>query len=64
MAKALKPTTKIMKIILPYNEAGLLNEIRKDGKVISEEYTENGIKAEVMADFRLCSRLEKYIERT
>ena len=64
VAKALQPTTKIMKIILPYNEAGLLNEIRKDGKVISEEYTENGIKAEVMADFRLCSRLEKYIERT
>ena len=65
ISESLKPTTVRMKINLPYEEGGLLNEIRKDGKVFSEEYTENGISAEVLADIRICGRLEKYrIERT
>ncbi|MCD7823037.1 MAG: GTPase HflX [Oscillospiraceae bacterium] len=60
IAKALPETAKRMTILLPYTEAGLLSEIRKDGTVYSEEYTPDGIKADVLVDIKLCSNVEKY----
>lgn len=59
--KALKPTHKRIKILLPYNETSLLNEIRRDGKVFSEEYTNDGTLADVLADIKLLHKLNNYI---
>ena len=61
IAQELKPTQRRMKVLLPYSEAGLLSAVRENGKVYSEEYLENGIKAEALADFKPAARLEEYV---
>ncbi len=60
IVKALPETARRMTILLPYPEAGLLSEIRKDGTVYSEEYTPDGIKADVLVDIKLCNTVENY----
>ncbi|MCD8107452.1 MAG: GTPase HflX [Oscillospiraceae bacterium] len=60
IVKALPETARRMTLLLPYTEAGLLSEIRKDGTVYSEEYTPDGIKADVLVDIKLCSNVENY----
>ncbi|MCD7732261.1 MAG: GTPase HflX [Oscillospiraceae bacterium] len=60
IAKALPETARRMNLLLPYTEAGLLSEIRKDGTVYSEEYTPEGIKADVLVDIKLCNIAENY----
>ena len=63
IVKALPETARRMTILLPYTETGLLSEIRKDGNVYSEEYTPDGIKADVLVDIKLCSTVENYCVR-
>lgn len=60
IAKALKPTAVRCHILLPYDKAGLLNEVRREGKVFSEEYTENGINADVLSDIKAYHLIEQY----
>ena len=60
IVKALPETARRMTLLLPYTEAGLLSEIRKDGTVYSEEYTPEGIKADVLVDIKLCNSAERY----
>ena len=60
IAKNLPESAKRMKLLVPYDRAGLLAEIRTLGKVISEEYTENGINADVLADISLVHKAEEF----
>lgn len=48
------------KLLLPFNKAGLLNTIRIDGKVFSEEYTAEGILVDALVDVKIFSRVEEY----
>lgn len=50
-------------VLIPYTDASLLDMIHTNQKVISEEYTENGIKAELLADEQAYKKLMPYIER-
>lgn len=47
-------------ILLPYSLGSELAEIHTNQKVISEEYTENGIKIRFLADSATFDRLKKY----
>lgn len=49
------------KLLLPFDKAGLLNTIRIDGKVFSEEYTADGILADALVDVKIFSKVEEYI---
>ena len=49
-----------MTLLLPFDKAGLLAKIRVDGKVFSEEYTADGILADVLVDRMLISSAEEY----
>ncbi len=60
IAKNLPESAKRMKLLVPYDKAGLLAEIRTLGKVISEEYTENGIEADVLADISIVHKAEEF----
>ncbi len=60
IAKNLPQTSRRMKLLLPYDKAGLLSQIRENGKVFSEEYTESGVLADVLADNRLIKQLSDY----
>ena len=48
------------KLLLPFDKAGLLNLIRKDGKIFSEEYTADGILADALVDIKIFSKVEEY----
>lgn len=60
IAKALPQSAKKMKLLIPFSEGGLINDIRRDGKVFSEEYTAEGTLVDALVDVKLFSRVEQY----
>ncbi|MCI5752591.1 MAG: GTPase HflX [Oscillospiraceae bacterium] len=48
------------KFVIPYDKSGLLNQIRIDGKIFSEEYTENGTLIDALVDNRIYYLTEEY----
>ena len=57
---ALEPSQKRLKLLLPYTAAGLLAEIRQEGKVFSEEYTPDGILADALVHIRVLHKVAPY----
>ncbi len=60
IAKNLPETSKRMKLLLPYAKAGLTAVIRENGKVFSEEYTENGILVDALVEKMNIKQLSEY----
>lgn len=60
IAKNLPESAKRMKLLIPYDKAGFSAEIRVLGKVLYEEYTENGILTDALVDRTLVSKAEPY----
>jgi GTP-binding protein HflX len=46
--------------IIPYSDGGVLNELHSKEKVLSEEYTENGVKLEVLVDEAVYMKLKRF----
>ena len=42
-----------MRLLLPFSQGSLLNEIRSSGKLFSEKYTPDGVLVDAMVDVRL-----------
>ena len=53
LAKALPDPARRMRLLLPFSQGSLLNEIRNSGKLFSEEYTPEGVLVDAMVDVRL-----------
>ena len=60
IAKTLPETAKRMKLLLPYDKAGLCSAIRENGKVFSEEYTESGVVVDALVDKMNIKQLSPY----
>ena len=61
IAKNLPESSRRMKLLIPYDKAGLGAEIRSSGgKVFSEEYAEKGIMTDALVDITLIKKLEEY----
>ena len=60
VALALPKSSYRMKLLFPYDKAGLINLIRTDGKVYSEEYTPEGISVDALVDFKIYEKIESY----
>ncbi|MBQ9939900.1 MAG: GTPase HflX, partial [Oscillospiraceae bacterium] len=60
ITKALSSTHSRMRVKLPYDQAGLLALVRRDGKVFSEEYEEDGILADVLVDIKILKKVIDY----
>lgn len=61
ISENLPETTRKMNLLIPYNNAVLLNRIRQAGKILSEEYKDDGIFVESLVDVKLqkaCSEFE------
>ncbi|MCH5195069.1 MAG: GTPase HflX [Oscillospiraceae bacterium] len=56
----LPQTSRRMKLLLPYDKAGLSAQIRVNGKVFSEEYTENGVLLDALVELALIKQLSKF----
>lgn len=60
VAKALPQSAVRAKLLIPFSEGGLLNEIRTDGKILSEEYTPDGILCDALVDVKIYPRADEY----
>lgn len=48
------------KFLLPFDKVGLSSDIRRDGNLLSEKYTENGLEIEATVDEFMHEKLKKY----
>ncbi len=60
IAANLPETAKRMKLLLPYDKAGLSAKLRENGKVFSEEYTENGVLVDALVDKLLIKQMSEF----
>lgn len=60
ISENLPESSKRVKLLLPYDKGGLTAKIREKGKVFSEEYTENGIEVDALADIAILKELEPF----
>ena len=56
----LPETAKRGKFLVPYDKAALLNKIREEGKVFSEEYTPDGILTDALVDLKIYHMVSDY----
>ncbi len=61
IAKNLPETARRVKLLIPYDKISLLNLIREDGKIFSEEYIENGTLIDALVDIKIFYKVEDYI---
>ncbi|MBQ5315072.1 MAG: GTPase HflX, partial [Oscillospiraceae bacterium] len=57
----LPETARRVKLLIPYDKSSLLNLIREDGKIFSEEYIENGTLIDALVDIKIFHKVEDYI---
>ena len=60
IARNLPETAKRMKLLLPYDKGGLTAVIRENGKIFSEEYTENGMIIDALVDKLNIKQMSEY----
>lgn len=60
ISENLRETSKRIRLLLPYERAGLASKIREQGKIFSEEYAENGIKIDALADNAILKELSEF----
>lgn len=53
IAAKLPETAKRMKLLVPYDRTAFIGKIREDGRIFSEEYTENGTLIDALVDIKL-----------
>lgn len=55
------PETAVRKkFIIPYDKTNLINAIRNEGKIFSENYTENGTEIDALVDIKLLHLVKEY----
>lgn len=57
----LPQTAKRMKLCIPYIDINFLNQIREQGKIFSEEYTEHGILTDILVDVKYQKKAQDYL---
>lgn len=62
ISENLPETAKRGKFLVPYDKAALLNKIREEGKVFSEEYTPDGILTDALVDLKIYHMVSDYIQ--
>jgi GTP-binding protein HflX len=49
-----------MKLCIPYSEGGFLQMLREEGKIFSEEYTNEGTLVDMMVDIKYQKKAEQF----
>ncbi|MBE6844925.1 MAG: GTPase HflX [Ruminococcus sp.] len=62
ISKNLPQTAVRKKLLIPYDKTHLIGSIRNEGKIFSEEYTENGTEIDALIDIKLLYLVEDYIQ--
>lgn len=61
IAAKLPETAKRMKLLVPYDRTAFIGKIREDGRIFSEEYTENGTLIDALVDIKLVKEAQGMI---
>lgn len=61
IAAKLPETAKRMKLLVPYDRTAFIGKIREDGRIFSEEYTENGTLIDALIDIKLVKEAQEMI---
>ena len=61
IALNLPETHRRLQLLLPYDKAGLANEIRINGKVLEEDYRGEGVFLDALVDVKICHKVQDYI---
>lgn len=61
ISENLPETSKRMKLLVPYSDTSFISKIRTDGKILSEEYAENGIIIDALVDIKLINQAEDFL---
>ncbi len=60
ITKKLSATTIKVSLMLPYSVGSLVSDLREEGKILNEEYTNDGLKTEVLIDKKYFYKYEGY----
>ncbi len=52
---------KKVKLLIPFSQTSVVSKIRKNGTILSEEYTEDGTKIEALIDMDMLHMVSKYM---
>ncbi len=61
IARNLHETSKRGIFLIPYDKTGIINTIRTEGKVFTEEYKENGTLIDALVDNKVFYLVEDYL---
>lgn len=61
IAKVLSDSMTKLKLLIPYSDGSMIDRIRKQGKVLSEEYQNDGILVEAIVELKIAPLMEQYI---
>ncbi|MCM1007352.1 MAG: GTPase HflX [Ruminococcus flavefaciens] len=61
IAEKLPETAKRMTLLVPYERTAFIGKIREDGRIFSEEYTENGTLIDALVDIKLVKEAQGMI---
>ena len=61
IADNLPETHRRLQLLIPYDKTGLSNEIRINGKVMTEDYRTDGIFLDALVDVKICHKIQDYI---
>lgn len=60
ISRNLPKTSKRGRYLIPYDKTALINRIREDGKIFSEEFTENGTIIDALVDLKIYLSVKEY----
>ena len=61
ISDCLSESVTTVQLLVPYQNGGLTDTIRREGSILNEEYTENGIEADVLFEKKMLYMFEEYI---
>ncbi len=61
IALNLPETHRRLQLLLPYDKAGLANEVRINGKVLEEDYRGDGVFLDALVDVKICHKVQDFI---
>jgi GTP-binding protein HflX len=60
IAELLTPSQRHMKLLIPYGKENLLSEIRREGKILSQEYAETGTLVSALVDNKIIHQVNMF----
>lgn len=61
--KNLPETARRMNLLIPYDKSSFISKIRTEGKIFTEEYTENGTLIDALVDIKLIKEAEQFLHQ-